>query len=54
MTTIIEVSPMSMMITSIISIVIGIAILAVPKILNYLVAFYLLFTGITGLVIILT
>lgn len=54
MTAIIEVSPMSIIITSIISIIIGIAILAAPKILNYLVAFYLLFTGITGLVLIFT
>lgn len=38
---------------SLISIIIGLIILAKPKILNYLVAVYLLLNGIAGLIVIL-
>lgn len=44
-----EVSPMTVSLTPLIALIAGILILLMPKLLNYIVAGYLILVGITGL-----
>ncbi len=44
-----EISQTSFLLASILSILVGVLILIMPKILNYAVAFYFIFLGIIGI-----